>query len=85
LSFISGTSIQKGFYKGTEKSRALISDAYDLEKSDLNKFRKMVKQPSTTYKVKCTGGAYISGRLAKTVRKSWIALIDDYKKMVRYV
>jgi hypothetical protein len=85
LSTISSTSRYTGFYRGKEKSKALISDAYDLDKEELKKFRTMVNQSSTRYKVKCKSGAHATCRLPKKVRKSWIALIDDYKKMVRYV
>lgn len=75
---------RKGYYYGSTKSRAVISDASKTNISILNKFRTMLGQSSTTYKVVCGGGASISSKLTKRVRKTTRQLIDEYKTLLKY-
>lgn len=85
LSIVSDKSYysRKGYYYGKTKSRAVISDASKYNSSKLKKFRTMLGQSSTWYKISCESGAYYSAKLHKKTRKSARAIVDDYKKLIK--
>lgn len=74
---------RKGYYCGETKSRAVISNASKVNKQNLNKFRTMLGQSSTTYKVVCGNGAYYSAKLHKGTRKTARQIVDEYKILLK--
>lgn len=88
LSCIDDTSYYNydgGYYYGCEKSKALISNASDINWSKLKKFKTMLGQNSTWYKVCCSSGAYYSAQISKKVTKSWQKLTNLYIKLSKNI
>ena len=85
LSVLKDTSYysRKGYYYGKTKSRAVISDAGKVDKDKLKKFRTMLGQSSTAYKVTCGSGASYSTKLHKRTRKTARQIVDEYKTLLK--
>lgn len=85
LSVLKDTSYysRKGYYYGKTKSRAVISDVSKVNKDKLKKFRTMLGQSSTTYKVTCGSGAFYSAKLHKRTRKTARQIVDEYKTLLK--
>ena len=73
----------KGYYYGKTKARALISDASKLDTASVKKFKTMLGQKSTSFKIACENGAYFSGQLASQSKNTTIKLVDEYLKLAK--
>ena len=74
---------QEGYYYGKTKARALLSDADAIDMAKVKKFRTMLGQKSTYYKILCSDGAYYSATFAKSTRNTTIKIVNEYLKLVK--
>lgn len=74
---------KKGVYTSNSKSYAVISSDTNVNKSVVNKYKKMLSQKSLKLKFSFDGGGYYQIPLIKKVRNNWKKLAAFHQKLLK--